>query len=112
MKEEQIKKIVQQSIVETSDDFVDKLMSKIEADEKMVVSPVWNLKTTLSCIIGLSLAVSFTTFKILDQSVITLSIEWAIPKTMVFSITSLTILVFINHVLKLTDEYRYLKNEI
>ncbi len=112
MTEEQTKKIVQRSIIKTSDGFVDKLMSKVEADEKTVVSSFWNLKTVLSCIIALSMAISFTTFNVLDQLDFTLKTEFFISKTVILLITLLIILIIINHILRLTEEYKKLKNEV
>jgi hypothetical protein len=112
MIEEETKKILQKSMLKTSDSFMNELMNKIEAKEKVEKASVWPIRTTLSVISIILLLMSFVLYKSLHLSNNILSTGISISKTAIFSIASLIFLFIINHILKLNEEYQNLKNDV
>lgn len=112
MSEEETKRILQKSMLKTSDGFMNELMNKIEAKEKVresFVCPVRRILTVISIIIVL---ISFVLYKSLHFSNDILNTGISISKTAIFSITSLFFLYIINYILRLNEEYKYLKNNL
>ncbi len=102
MKEEQLKKIIQKSAIETSDDFLNNLMHSIEAKQKMrQPSFWWSFKTVLMICMLLVMVISFLLFK--D---VTFGVATNIPKTPVFVIITAALLFGINHIMRLNENQK------
>lgn len=108
MKEEEIKKIVQNSILETSDGFVDDLMNKIEAREAATASVIWSIKTVILAIAIIALFLAFLCFKSSHISHYISTIGFSIPKLPLLWMTSLILLSSISYLLRLNEEYKCL----
>lgn len=108
MKEEEIKKIVQNSILETSDGFVDDLMNKVEIREATTVSLVWSIQTVILAIGIIALLLAFLYFKISHLSHYTSNIGFSIPKLPLLWMTLFIFLASINYLLRLNEEYKCL----
>ena len=109
MREEEINKIVQKSLLKNSDSFMDDLMDKIEVKERMEEPFVWPIKITLSVISAILLLISFTLYKSWHLSNDLLYTGISVSKTAILLIVSLIFLSTINHILKLHEEYRLKK---
>ncbi|MBG6129562.1 hypothetical protein IWQ47_001135 [Aquimarina sp. EL_43] len=110
MKEEELKKIMSKSTIETSDDFINTLMNTIEVDQKnKETSFWWSFKPILITCSILILTITFILFKFLNYSNISLSVLTKIPKTPVFVVVTLVLLFYINSIIRL-NEYRGTKN--
>lgn len=64
MKDEQIKKIIEKSKLETSDGFTDRLMDKIEASKSVETAKPWGFRTVLFAILAIIVTISFCVFKL------------------------------------------------
>ncbi|WP_298540087.1 hypothetical protein [uncultured Aquimarina sp.] len=103
MKEEELKRIISKSTVETSDDFINNLMNAIEVQEQTKKVKVWwSFRTILILcsilillIVGLLHQVIGTDNGLLNSS----SID--IPKTPVFLIITFALLYYLNTVIRL-----------
>ncbi len=109
MKEEELKKIMSKSTIETSDDFVNTLMNTIEVDQEIKsTSFLWSFKPILITCSVLILTITFILFKFLNHSNILLNVLTKIPKIPVFVVVTLLLLFYINSIIKL-NEYRSTK---
>lgn len=108
MKEEEIKKIVQNSTLETSDGFVDDLMNKVEAREAATASLIWSIKTVILAIGIIALILAFLFFKSSHISNYISNIGFSIPKLPLLWMTSLIFLSSINYLLRLNEGYKCL----
>lgn len=112
MKEEELKKIIRKSKIETSDDFINQLMNTIEIDKEVSKASYW--WSFRSIIIGctiLVLAITFILFKFLNSDNILLNNFTDIPKTPIFIMVILIILFYINTIIKLNENMGNLKNK-
>lgn len=104
MTEEELKKIIGKSKIETSDDFVDKLMHTIEVhQEAKKISFWWSFRPVLIACTILALTVAFILFKFLSSDSDFLSSFAGIPKTPIFIIVALIFLYYINTIIKLNE---------
>ncbi len=108
MKEEEIKKIVQNSILETSDGFVDDLMNKVEIREATTVSLVWSVQTVILAISIIVFLLAFLCLKSSHISHYVSNIGFSIPKLPLLWMISLIFLSSINYLLRLNEEYKCL----
>ncbi|WP_299207571.1 hypothetical protein [uncultured Dokdonia sp.] len=104
MKEESLKKIMQNSTVETSEDFINNLMNAIEVSKEQQKIPFWNsfrfILVTSSVFMILATGILF---KLLDQSSSFLSILKNIPKIPVFSIITILLFYTINSIIRVRE---------
>jgi hypothetical protein len=108
MKEEHIKTLMKKSIVETSDDFTDALMQKVENLEE--VSPVQILsfrKLFLISLVGL-IFVSFVSYKYLAPYLSEVLGSVNSTRTPIYAMCLLVSLLGVNYILKLHQAYRKL----
>lgn len=102
MKEESLKKIIQKSTLETSDDFINNLMSAIEVEQKQKVT-IWDsFKFSLSISILLIVIATGVLFKILHQENATFLNE-NIPTTPIFIGITAILFYAINFLIRLQE---------
>ncbi|WP_299217279.1 hypothetical protein [uncultured Aquimarina sp.] len=103
MKEENLKKLISKSTVETSNDFINNLMNAIEAQkETKKMSFRFSFKMVLLVCSTLTLILSGLLFNILGkESRLFDSLTEDIPKTPVFLVITLTLLYYINSIIRL-----------
>jgi hypothetical protein len=106
MKEDQIKKIVQNSQLETSYDFTHRLMEQIEIEKS--TAAIWSFKQILLFTIGLIIGLSFILFQFLNFS-IHLPIDHL--KRPLFLILSTLFLFGINYLIRLNEAYKGLQKK-
>jgi glucan phosphoethanolaminetransferase (alkaline phosphatase superfamily) len=108
MKEEQLKKILQKSTLETSDDFTEMLLQKVatleEEPSTKVISPQ---KIFLICLCGL-LVLSFVAYTYFAPFISELSGSIKITKTPIFAVFLGMCLLGISYVWRLHQAYRKL----
>lgn len=110
MKEEELKNLVQKSVLKTSNTFTDQLMSKIEEKEVAEKRAVWSPQLVLPGISLALLSLSFFLYKILGDSIAFPLLDFSINKTAFFVPAFFLFLLIVNHTLKLTRDLRNLKN--
>lgn len=110
MNEEKARDLVQQSIIETSDDFTDKLMNRIEAKKTTRETFSWRFTPTFSVLVLAVLALSFTSYKFLKSGTDLFDIGLEIGRTPIFTIGTVIVFLALNHVLKLYETYSLSKN--
>ncbi|MDH7444379.1 hypothetical protein [Aquimarina sp. 2201CG14-23] len=104
MKEEELKKIMGKSAIETSDDFINKLMDTIEKDQKVEkISFWWSFKPVLIVCSSLVLTITFFLYKFLSTDSSFLNLLGEVNKTPIFVMITLVFLYFINQVIKLNE---------
>lgn len=109
MKEEEIKKIVQQSKVETSTNFTDRLMIKIEEKKAQKPAFKWMFPLVLSILSLFSLVISFMLFINFGSTFLLSPFNLKIPGTLVFIIITVLLLFAINYWLQLKHGYEALQ---
>lgn len=110
MKEEEIKRIVQNSKLETSADFTDRLMLKIEEKEakrKTALNRIFVL--VLSGLCALSIAISYLLFTNFGSTFIFSPFKLKISGTPVFLVITVFLLFAINYWLRLRHNYKNLE---
>ncbi|GGG12255.1 hypothetical protein GCM10011344_11210 [Dokdonia pacifica] len=104
MKEESLKKIMQKSTLETSDDFINNLMDTIEVSKQQQKIRFWNsYKFTLITTLILIIPATGLLFRLLRQESAVLSIFKNIPITPMFVAITLLLLYMINTIIKLQE---------
>ena len=104
MKEESLKKIMQKSSVETSDDFMNTLMNRIEVSKEKRKIKIWNsFRYTLVATLVLLIPATGILFKLLRQESSFLSALKEIPTTPIFVIITLFLLYSINSMIRLQN---------
>lgn len=112
MTEDQIKKIVQNSTLKTSENFVGDLMNHIEAKVKVERTKVWSLGVTVSGILFILLILNLIFYKVLNQSITVLNIDLSGYKNALMLLFLIIIFTTINFILRLHEQYRYSQNKI
>ena len=108
MKEDSLKKLIQKSTLETSDDFINNLMDTIEVSKQPQKVNFWNsYKFTLICTSILIIFITGVLFKLLRQES-ALTIFKEIPTTPIFAIVTLVLLYTINSIIKLKEKSKVL----
>ncbi|NHF59388.1 hypothetical protein FK220_008560 [Flavobacteriaceae bacterium TP-CH-4] len=104
MTEEQLKKIMVKSTLETSDEFLDTLMSTIEKKQMVERIPLWwsFIPVVIASIILVLLA-TLLLFQLLQSDVRLFGSLVSIPKTPLFVMVTLIFLYYINAVIKLNE---------
>ncbi|WP_422106875.1 hypothetical protein [Winogradskyella sp.] len=105
MKEEQLKKIIQKSTVETSDQFINNLMSSIDHNQERKKTLKSLFKRALIAISIVSIAMSYVLYQYLDSEN-SLGILPNIPKTPLFVIFMVVILFYINTFIRTNEQNR------
>ncbi len=104
MKEESLKKIMQKSSVETSDDFMNTLMNRIDTSKEKKKIAIWNsFRYTLIATLILLIPATGILFKLLRQESSFLSTLKDIPTTPVFVVITLFLLYGINSMIRLQN---------
>lgn len=102
MNEEQLKKLIQKSTTETSEDFVNQLMTAIEAQEKVKKARVLqSFKIVLLACTVLIAGLTFLLFKFLGIEFGTFRTFTHIPRTPIFIVVLLVLLYYVNRVIRL-----------
>lgn len=97
MKEEELKKIIQKSTLETSDDFINKLMHTIDAKEEERKVFLWNsFRPVLITSSILLVVITFIFYKLLQVQSSFLEILSSIPKTPLFVLVTMFLLYILN----------------
>ncbi len=104
MKEEQLKKIIEKSTIETSDDFINNLMSSVEMNQERKKSLKRLFKTVLIVISILSIAISFILFQYTGDKNSPINVLTHIPKTPLFVVFMIAILGYINAFIRLNEQ--------
>jgi hypothetical protein len=110
MKEEKARDLLQKSINETSEDFTDKLMRRLEAEKVAKKNSTWNFTPTFSVLVLVILAISFTSYKFLKPGVNLFDMGLEIGRTPIFTIGTVLFFLALNHILKLNETYSLHKN--
>jgi len=110
MNEEKARDLMQKSIVETSDDFTDKLMRRLEAEKAAKMPFAWNFAPTFAVLVLAILTISFTSYKFLKSGVNLFDIGLEIGRTPIFTISTVIIFLALNYILKLNETYSLFKN--
>lgn len=104
MKEESLKKIMQKSSIETSDDFMNTLMNRIEVSKEEQKVTIWNsFRYILIAVLVLLIPATGILFKLLRQESSFLSTLKDIPTTPVFVVITLFLLYGINSMIRLQN---------
>ena len=105
MKDEQLKKILKKSTLETSDDFINNLMESIETSQEVPKSSFWSsFRITLIFSALLLCIISYTAFILTHSDFIGLEYFSKLPKTPFFLLLVLGALVAINYVITLNEQ--------
>lgn len=104
MKEEEFKKIIQKSSVEISNDFINTMMNSIETNQKRKKALKRLFHRALIIITILSTTLSFTLFQYLKGENSLLNIVTNMPKTPVFVLFMIVILIYLNSFIKVNEE--------
>lgn len=105
MNEKDTKELLEKSIIETSDDFTDKLMQRLEAAEVAEKTSVWRFTPIFSVLIVVILTLSFAFYKYLESGATLFQTGIEISRTPIFLIVTVLLLFAINHILKLNETY-------
>ncbi len=111
MNEEKTRDLLQKSIVETSDDFTDKLMRRLVVETAAKKPFVWNFTLTFSVLVLAILAVSLTSYKFLKSGVNLFAIGLEVDRTPIFLISTVLFFLALNYILKLNHTYSLLNNK-
>lgn len=106
MNEKDTKELLEKSIIETSGNFSDKLMHRIEAEELEGETSVWSFKSVFSVLVVVVAVVSFVLYKYLESGIIFFENR----RTPIFAAITILLLLAINYVLKLYEEYNMFKS--
>lgn len=112
MNEDKTRDLLQKSIIETSDDFTDKLMQRLEAKEVAKRTFVWSFTPTLSVLIVAMLAISFTFYKFLKSGADLFDTGIEIGRTPIFSVGTVLFFLALNYILKLNETYSFSQNNV
>ncbi len=97
MKEEELKKIIQKSTLETSDEFINKLMHTIDVKEEKRKMSLWNsFRPVLITSSVLMVMITFIFYKLLQVESRFLEVLSSVPKTPLFVLVTLFLLYVIN----------------
>ncbi|WP_298513712.1 hypothetical protein [uncultured Kordia sp.] len=108
MKEEQLKTLMQQSRVETSDDFMDTLMQKVKTLEETPTVQVPSFrKIALISLIGL-IFISFISYKYVAPFLSEIFESKTISRIPLYAIFLIVSLLGVNYILRLHQTYRRL----
>ncbi len=110
MNEEKARDILQKSIVETSDDFTDKLMRRLDAEKVEKKTFAWNFTPVFSVLVLAMLAISFASYKFLRSGAKPFDIGLEIGRTPIFTIVAILFFLALNYILKLNETYSLSKN--
>ncbi len=110
MKEEDIKKIISKSTVETSDDFINNLMNTVVAQKKAKQKTFWWSFPVILVICSILTLLIIGMFNHILHNKLTFSngLVNNIPRTPFLLIITATILFYINNIIRIT--YYYKKN--
>lgn len=111
MKEEEIKKIVRNSKIETSPGFTDRLMLEMESNrvKKPVSIPVF---TMILSILGIfSIGISYVLFKNYSTTFILSPLNFQIPGKTIFLIITIILFLAMNYWLRLRDSFHLLQKD-
>ncbi len=100
MKEEELKKIINKSTVETSDDFINNLMNAIEVKEQTKNNLTWSLKIVLITCFILIVLLLWVLPKVIDYKVFNF-FSFEIPKTPLFLTITFVFLYYVNSIVRL-----------
>ncbi|RNC88339.1 MAG: hypothetical protein ED556_03910 [Winogradskyella sp.] len=106
MNEEQFKKIIKKSNLETSDDFINNLMSTIEVNKERKKALNKLFKITLFTVAVVTAVTSFIMFKYLGDKNGLVVIFTSIPKTPIFVVFMVITLGYINSFIRLNERNR------
>lgn len=109
MKEEEIKRIIKKSKVETSTDFTDRLMMKIEEKEAQKPAFKWIFPVILSVLCLLSIAISYLLFTNFGSTFLLSPFKLKVPGTPLFLVFTIFLLFAINYWLQLKSSFDYLQ---
>jgi len=105
MKEEQLKKIIKKSTVETSDDFINNLMESIEISQKASKPSFWSsFKPTLIFSALLLCIISYAAYSLTSSDDMGLEYFSKLPKTPIFLLLTLALLFAMNSVITLNEQ--------
>ncbi|MEM8927305.1 MAG: hypothetical protein AAGC45_03820 [Bacteroidota bacterium] len=104
------KELLGKSIIETSDDFTNKLMLRIEAEKVKKKSFGWNFTLTFSVLVFATLAMSFTSYQFMQYGITVFDTDFEIEGIPIFLTTTALLLLAINHVLRLNHNYSVFKS--
>lgn len=110
MKEEKTRDLLQKSSIETSDNFTNKLIQRLEAKKVAKKTFTWNFTPTFSVLVLAVLASSFTFYKFLKSGVHLFDTGIEIGRTPIFSVGAILFFLALNYILKLNETYSLSKN--
>ena len=103
MNEEKARDLLQKSIIETSEDFTDKLLMRLEAEKAAKKTFVWNFIPIFSVLVLIMLAIGFTSYKFLKSGVYLFDIGLEIGRAPIFAIGAVLFFLALNYILKLNE---------
>jgi formate hydrogenlyase subunit 3/multisubunit Na+/H+ antiporter MnhD subunit len=112
MNEQKIKEILERSRLETSSDFTEKLIYRIETKKSEGTSIVWSFPTILTVVTLILFCVSFLLYQSLNSRGFFFGINRNELKTPFFLIFSILFLLVINYIMKLNETHKQRKNEL
>lgn len=107
MNEEKARDLLQKSIVETSDDFTDKLMRRLDAEKVAKKTLTWNFKPVFSILVLAMLPISFTFYKFLKSG----ASLFDIGRTPIFVVAAVLLFLGLNYILRLNETYSLSKKD-
>lgn len=104
MKEEELKKIISKSTIETSDNFIDEIISRVEENTKCKEAyHFWSFRYVLYTCLVLVFVITFFLFRILNDTNGSLRFIADVVKTPIFLLVTITCLYYINNIIKLNE---------
>lgn len=101
MKDDQLKKLMQNSKMTTSADFTARLLDKIEMGQNLEVQTPWSLKNVLVAVLSISFVLGFLLLKVTGHVSNAVELGTVLNSKFLFIGFLIVALLGLNHVLKL-----------
>ncbi|GMN05886.1 hypothetical protein MTsPCn5_12750 [Croceitalea sp. MTPC5] len=108
MKEDKIKKLIQQSKLETSNGFTERLIHKLEAQPKQQKTPIRSYQKMLFPTILIVVFMSYLVYRFSDSIFSLFNTELNLSNKPIFMISSIFFLFLINYMIRLNEAYKKL----
>ncbi|MDY8137681.1 hypothetical protein [Aquimarina sp. 2201CG5-10] len=107
MKERRTEDLIKKGTISTSDDFTDKLMLKLEAQQEITKTQVWSFKKVYGILIIVLSLTSFLIFRFLNHLLASININ--ISKVSIFIMIAIPFFICLNYLVRLNTNALLLK---
>lgn len=104
-KENDIKKMIQQSSINTSHDFTDRLMHRIQTETIEQEIKVWNWKPVVAVLTSIMIIVSMALYFTLENAFAIVDIKVPVARTPIIVVVSLVFLLTLQYIRSLYSIY-------